>query len=238
MPNAKSLEHKTGHQTEHIVRSITAAIADRRLKPGTKLTEQKLADIFSVSRTIVRQALNQLSRDHLVTLSPARGAFVASPTVKEARDVFAVRSMLEISLITALCPIITPSQVHGLRKHLKQEKAAIAKADISKRTRLLGHFHLLLATMLDNQVLTDLLTDLLNRSSLIALMYQSSPSAERSHEEHEQLVNALEMRDTKRAVELMRQHLEHLEYNLRIEPEPTDLADVLAHGFMAEPVSG
>ena len=46
--------------TARIVLSITQAIVERRLMPGTKLAEQKIADIFQVSRTIVRQALNQL----------------------------------------------------------------------------------------------------------------------------------------------------------------------------------
>ena len=54
--------------TQRIVDSITTAIVERRLMPGTKLAEQKLADIFDVSRTLVRQALNQLSRDRLVLL--------------------------------------------------------------------------------------------------------------------------------------------------------------------------
>ena len=68
--------------TQRIVDSITAAIVERRLMPGTKLAEQQIADIFKVSRTLVRQALNQLSRDRLVTLEPARGAFVAKPGVR------------------------------------------------------------------------------------------------------------------------------------------------------------
>src|SRR6185295_4725304 len=80
--------------TQRIVDSITAAVAERRLMPGTKLAEQKLADIFRVSRTLVRQALNQLSRDRLVRLEPARGATVAAPSVAEARQVFAARQLI------------------------------------------------------------------------------------------------------------------------------------------------
>ena len=94
-------------QTQRIVDALTAAIVERRLMPGTKLVEQKIADIFSVSRTIVRQALNQLSRDRLVVLEPARGAFVATPSVDEARQVFEVRSMLEAAMVRSLCERIT-----------------------------------------------------------------------------------------------------------------------------------
>ena len=90
---------EAGTSTQRIVESITSAIVERRLMPGTKLAEQKIADIFKVSRTLVRQALNQLSRDKLVTLEPARGARVAEPSVEEARQVFEVRLMLESAMI-------------------------------------------------------------------------------------------------------------------------------------------
>ncbi|WP_029523720.1 GntR family transcriptional regulator, partial [Polaromonas glacialis] len=89
--------------TQRIVESITAAIVERRLMPGTKLTEQKIADIFDVSRTIVRQALNQLSREHLVVLEAARGASVAMPSIEEARQVFEVRAMIESAMVRQLC---------------------------------------------------------------------------------------------------------------------------------------
>ncbi|MBF9266747.1 GntR family transcriptional regulator, partial [Paracidovorax cattleyae] len=73
--------------TSAIVASLTKAIVEHRLLPGAKLAEQKLADHFGVSRTLVRQALFQLSQNRLVTLEPARGAFVAAPSAEEARQV-------------------------------------------------------------------------------------------------------------------------------------------------------
>ena len=107
--------------TQRIVDSITTAIVERRLMPGTKLAEQQIADIFGVSRTLVRQALNQLSRDRLVTLEPARGAFVAKPSVQEARQVFEVRAMLEAAIVKQLCAVITDAQIAELRSHMRAE---------------------------------------------------------------------------------------------------------------------
>lgn len=204
--------------TQHIVQSITQAIAERRLMPGTKLTEQKLCEHFSVSRTLVRQALNQLSRDQLVTLLPGRGAFVAQPTIEEAQQVFEVRAMLEATITTDLCAHITPEQVAELKSHLAKERKALRTKDIAERTRLLGEFHSLLATMHGNRVLAGILSDLLLRSSLIALMYQSSQSAQESHTEHVMLVKALERGDTQAATHLMQQHLQHVRSNLKLEP--------------------
>jgi len=213
--------------TQRIVESITGAIVERRLMPGTKLAEQKIADIFKVSRTIVRQALNRLSRDKLVTLEPARGAHVAEPSVEEARQVFEVRHMLESALVRRLAPRITPAQVAELRAHLAAERAAVRRSDVPGRTRLLADFHVVLAGMLGNDTLAQLLTDLLSRCSLIALMYQSAHSAEHSFEEHVAIVDALEQRDTRAAQRLMEAHLLNVERNLKLDPRGHDLTTAL-----------
>jgi DNA-binding GntR family transcriptional regulator len=213
--------------TQRIAQAITTAIVERRLMPGTKLAEQQIADIFKVSRTLVRQALNQLSRDHLVTLEPARGAFVAQPSVEEARQVFEVRKMVEAALVKQLCAVITDEQVATLRAHLLTEADAVARTDITGRTRLLADFHVVLARLLSNEVLAQLLADLLSRCSLIALMYQSAHSAEHSAEEHVAIVDALERRDARAAAKLMEAHLGNVERNLQLHPRVGDLAQLL-----------
>ncbi len=213
--------------TDRIVDSITSAIVERRLMPGTKLVEQQIADLFSVSRTVVRQALNRLSRDRLVTLEPARGAFVSMPSIDEARQVFEVRRLLEVGMVRSLSQRITDAQLTELRAHLRDERQAVARSDVSGRTRLLADFHVVLARMLGNEVLAQLIADLLSRSQLIALMYQSGHSAEHSQSEHVDIVEALEHRDTRAAVKLMEQHLASVERNLRLDPQVPNLASVL-----------
>ncbi|HEY8973526.1 MAG TPA: GntR family transcriptional regulator [Burkholderiaceae bacterium] len=213
--------------TDGIVESITTAIVERRLMPGTRLVEQQIADVFEVSRTVVRQALNQLSRDRLVTLEPARGAFVATPSIDEARQVFQVRRLIEGGMVRQLAAQITDKQVEQLRAHLRDERQAVSRVDVSGRTRLLADFHVVLARLLGNEVLAELIADLLSRSQLIALMYQSSHSAEHSQEEHVDIVDALARRDGRAAARLMERHLEAVERNLRLDPRTPDLASVL-----------
>lgn len=216
-----------GTSTQRIVESITTAIVERRLMPGTKLAEQKIADIFKVSRTLVRQALNQLSRDKLVTLEPARGARVAEPSIDEARQVFEVRQMLEAAMIRRAATELSDVQLAELRSHLRDEQAAVQRTDVSGRTRLLADFHVVIATMLGNQVLAELLADLVTRSSLIALMYQSAHSAEHSLAEHVAIVDALSRRDAKAAARLMEEHLHNVERNLQLDPRTPDLSEAL-----------
>ena len=223
----RRLAPAAGDMTRRIADSIATAIVERRLMPGTKLGEQKVADIFKVSRTLVRQALNQLSRDRLVTLEPGRGARVARPSVDEARQVFEVRRMLEAAMIRRAASELGPGQVQALRGHLQEEQATLRGTDIPGRTRLLADFHVVVAGMLGNGVLAAMLGELVSRSSLIALMYQSAHSAEHSFEEHVAIVDAIERHDARGAVRLMESHLQHVEQALGLEPRRPDLAAAL-----------
>lgn len=203
--------------TSFIVNALTKAIVEHRLHPGTKLAEQKLADHFGVSRTLVRQALFQLSQNRLIRLEPARGAFVAAPSVAEARQVFAVRRMLEAEMTRAFIREVSPAKIKALREHVVLEKAAVERDDVSGRTELLGDFHVRMAELMGNQVLAQMLAELISRCALITLMYQSSGAAEHSNAEHLDIVKALAAKDEERAVRLMDEHLHHVEENLSFD---------------------
>ena len=203
--------------TRTIVEALTRAIVEHRLQPGTKLAEQKLADHFGVSRTLVRQALFQLAQKHLVRMEPARGAFVAAPNVVEARQVFQVRRLLEAEMVREFVRTVTPAKIKALREHMSQEKAAMGRDDASERQQLLGDFHVRIAELAGNGVLAQILRDLVSRSSLITLMYQRDSFAAHSQEEHVELVKALAAKDEKRAVKLMDEHLQHVEQSLAFD---------------------
>lgn len=216
--------------TSAIVQALTRAIATHRLQPGTKLAEQKLADHFGVSRTLVRQALFQLAQNRLVTLEPARGAFVSTPSVQEARQVFAVRRMLEAEMTRAFVQTSTPAKIRALRQHVAHELSAVEGTDARTRTELLGDFHVRMAELMGNEVLAQLLGDLISRCALITLMYQTDSAAAHSHEEHAEIVAALAARDEERAVQLMQAHLLHVEESLAFDHKrPTnDLSKALS----------
>ncbi len=218
----KNMESST---TRSIVDALTKAIVEHRLQPGTKLAEQKLADHFGVSRTLVRQALFQLSQNKLIRLEPARGAFVAAPAVDEAKQVFAVRRMLEAEMTREFVRTVTPAKIKALKEHVALEKSAVSGEDISGRTELLGDFHVRMAELMGNQVLAQILGELISRCALITLMYQSTSAAEHSNDEHADIVKALAARDEERAVRLMTEHLEHVEANLTFDRKvrPTTL---------------
>ncbi|WP_230181626.1 GntR family transcriptional regulator [Aquabacterium sp. CECT 9606] len=215
--------------TELIVAAVTRAIVEHRLQPGAKLVEQTIGDRFGVSRTIVRQALIRLSQLKLVRLEPARGAFVAKPSIDEAREVFAVRRMVESQMLRELVEQARPIDIKRLKAHLKAEREAVSRIDVATRTKLLFDFHVRLSEVLGNQVLTELIQELVSRCSLITLMYQSSDDAGVSNAEHVSILRAIEARDADEAIRLMEAHLSTVEHQLTEHPRVPQftLADAL-----------
>lgn len=220
--------------TAQIVRTLTQAIVAHQLAPGAKLVEQKLADQFGVSRTLVRQALLQLSQHQLIRLEPARGAFVAAPSVNEAREVFAVRRMLEVEMTRQFVHHVTPARIRALKAHVAQEKLAVDQGDATGRTALLGDFHVRMAELMGNDVLAQMLGQLVSRCALITLMYQSDRAAQHSHDEHGQIIKALAAKDEALAVQLMQAHLTHVEENLDFDRGPASVDVSTAPGQFAD----
>ncbi|MEY4421380.1 MAG: hypothetical protein RLZZ498_1976 [Pseudomonadota bacterium] len=216
--------------TRSIVDALTKAIVEHRLHPGTKLAEQKLADHFGVSRTLIRQALFQLVQKRLIRMEPARGAFVATPSSEEARQVFAVRRMLELEMTRNFVRHVTPAQIKSLKDHVAEEKAAVSRGDVPGRTDLLGDFHVRMAELMGNEVLAQMLGELISRCALITLMYQSSNAAEHSAEEHAEILKAIIAKDEKLAIKLMDEHLRHVEEGLALDRKvpSNDIAMALA----------
>src|SRR5262245_48751779 len=85
---AESRRRADVDRTEAVYREIHAAIVERRLPPGAKLPEPHLAELFGVSRTLIRQALQRLVHDHLAIQEPNRGVRIAEPSAEEVRHLY------------------------------------------------------------------------------------------------------------------------------------------------------
>ena len=214
-----------------IVRSIGEAIADRRLPPGTKLTEESLAAAFGVSRERVRKVLLLLSQRRVVTLIPNRGAFVTKPTAREAREVFEARRVIERAVMDRLAALPRPLPADMLKRlhdHGALEDAAERAGDRKAMIRLSGHFHLLLAEFAGNATLTGILADLIDRSSLAIAAFERHTAHTCSGEDHRRLIDALAGTAPGAATALMIEHLAAVEAQLDLDPQPDAPVDLKA----------
>lgn len=208
-----------------IATRITESILAKQLAPGTRLGEQQLADLFGVSRTLIREALMRLAARGIVQVSARRGWYVIEPTAAEAREAFEARRVIELGLLRHARPL-TQAALAKLRDHIAQEQGAIAGDDVGARSYLLGDFHVCLCECLGNNLLSDTLRDLTARTTLTAMLRQSSSQAVDSCEDHVHIVAALERGDIDEAERLMLDHLQVVESTL-YDAVPSDPLDAL-----------
>ena len=156
--------------------------------------------LFDCSRTIVREALTRLAARGIVTVSARRGWFVIEPSQDEAREAFEARRVIEVGLIrSAGSPAAsTRPRCKQLKAHLQREKAALKDSDVGTRSFLLGDFHVCLAECLGNTLLADTLRDFTARTTLIAMLYQSSHDAAQSCDDHVRIVDGAGARRRRR----------------------------------------
>lgn len=205
---------------------IVDAILAGRIGAGQHLGEQALADLFGVSRTLVREALGRLSARGMVEVNARRGWTVVQPSADEARDAFGARLAIETGMVQALPGALPPTQVRRLKQHVARERAAIRAGEPGERSYLLGDFHVCLAECAGNALLADILKDLTARTTLIATLYQSTHDAARSCADHARIVAALEAGDITQATQLVRAHIREVADHLR-QPSRDDPAERL-----------
>ncbi len=220
----------TGIVDEKIYNSVLKAVVNQRLPPGTKLTEASLCEAFSVSRTIVRKAIQRLAHDHILELRPNRGAIIAQPTPQETREIFAARRAIEAALVPLAVKNATRSNILRLRQIVRDEHAAFHDGDYAKWIRLGGEFHVLIAESAGNAVLIRFLRELVSRCSLIIALYQAPGKTSFPNDEHEKLIDAIATGNSALAVKLMEQHLLDIENNLHLsgDQRDVDLIDILS----------
>ncbi|EPJ8753572.1 MULTISPECIES: GntR family transcriptional regulator [Pseudomonas] len=205
--------------TQTIVTAISDAIYHRRLPPGTKLNEREIAELFSVSRTVVRQALIRLSQDKLVEISPKRSTSVWCPTFDDAFELYQMLLVLESGVIDQLIQCITEPQLQELRAHTEKEHTAHRCGLEDEGDKLGRGFHSLLISFLGNNTIDQIHSQLRRREALINALYRVGFDYCKLRNEHAELVKCLENKDAPAAKELLASH-----YNLVIKGYKFDAA--------------
>jgi DNA-binding GntR family transcriptional regulator len=210
-------------EEEIIVERVYAALIDQRLAPGTKLSEAAMCEAFGVGRMRIRRSLLLLANRELVDLLPNRGAFVARPTAKQARDIFQARLLVEPSLAKIAVGNARAKDITALERHLHKETEAHKTGNRREAITLSGQFHTALAQIADNAVMLRTVKDLVARSSLIIGMFGHTGVNNCRDDEHAGLLQAFRTGDGDLAHQLMEQHINHIKDHLDLnKPKPQE----------------
>lgn len=204
------------NRTEQICRALRSAILERAVLPGMKLPEDALGERFGASRTIVRQALERLAAEGLVELRQNKGAAVASPSLEEAQDLFALRAQVEDLVIVRLASGLTKKQEAALAAHIaKEEKAKDGPEPLS--IKLATEFHILMAELTESPVLIRYVNEISYRCGLTLSQFARPHSTSCGIQEHQDILAALKAGNITAAQTIARAHLDAVSERARFD---------------------
>jgi GntR family transcriptional regulator, trigonelline degradation regulator len=146
-----------------VLEVLRAAIVDGRLAPGARLIERELIAMMGVSRTVIREALRQLEAEGLVDVVPNRGAMVRELTLEEARDLYAIRALLEGLAARMFVEKASPAEIVALGLELKATAAASRRRDPEATILAKNQFFAVLFAGAGSETLSTMLATLLAR---------------------------------------------------------------------------
>jgi len=124
---------------DQVLVALRQRIVNGDYPPGERLTEDRLAEDFGVSRNPVREALRVVQAEGFVNLVPRRGAFVALPDASTIADLFAMREQLETLAARLAAERATDADVADLRALLDAARDATERVDLSRVIAISGN---------------------------------------------------------------------------------------------------
>jgi DNA-binding GntR family transcriptional regulator len=191
---------------EQVLVALRERIVDGSYAPGERLTEDRLAADFGVSRNPVREALRTAEAEGFVRVLPRRGVVVASPDESAVRDLFVVRARLEPLAARLAATRASTDDVAGLRALLAEAEVATRTGDLAEVARLNSALHRRVIDVGGN-VWLSALTGPLYRHVQWVFRLGAARRAPHSWSEHVRLVEAIAAGDPDAAERAAEQHV-------------------------------
>jgi DNA-binding GntR family transcriptional regulator len=201
-----TIGHRHQALRDQVLEEIRRRIVDGEYPPGTRLTEERLAADFGVSRNPVREALRVTETEGFVTLTPRRGAVVATPDAETIGDLFAIRGSLEATAARLAAERATPADVGRLRALLEAARTATDEGDLSRVAQLNNALHRTCIDITGNRWLTTVSTALYLHVHWV-FRIGAAQRAPHSWVEHIRIVDAIEAQDPDAAEAAARDHV-------------------------------
>ncbi len=187
-----------------IYKALRRAIIMGRREPGERLSVEAIAEEYGTSVTPVRDALQMLSQEGLVTIKPRSGYFVAQVTLKELRDLLELREILEVAAVERAARQIAAEQIARLQR-IHAGYAGDDDEAYERYTDENRRFHCLVAEASGNQALVEILGRLHDRLARFMVMRRAGRTMEQTHA---RIIEALEAHNVSAARQAMLDELE------------------------------
>ncbi len=193
-----------------VYKIIKEGIVHRKLLPGTQLKESDLVEKLGVSRTPIREALNQLSKEGMIEIFPRKGAFVRNCTKDEVIEILILREVLEGAAARLATLQMSDGLVGKLEVFFKEYRRGLidyAQADEGFHSEIIGASgSARLVGLISN------LKDTLQMLDMRTVSFRYPERIQQSLREHLKIIGAFKARNSALAEKLTREHFQRTRF--------------------------
>lgn len=216
LPTTATLGLVQGHSlTTALKRELERLIFDGKLRAGERINESSLAAHFKTSRGPLREALQALGEQGLISFARNRGAFVRQIPLAEAEELYDLRAALDDEVGRKLAGNLTEQQAQTLEDLLRKMDEYAAANDISSYYVDNLRFHDLLVQYAGNRRLADIYRRVIKELHLFRLQGLYAGGAKVSNVEHRYILQAIKTGDAEGAGQALRNHIEAARIRMR-----------------------
>lgn len=193
---------------KQVIDGMRKAIVEGAFTPGQKLVERELCALFDVSRSLMREALQQLEAEALITIVPFRGPMVSEILLEEAKSIYEVRQALEALVGAGCARNASDNDIAMLEAALARIEECQGKSDQKLLVQAKNEFYDILMNACGNPVVKEMLTGLNNRINYLRRLSMSQPGRlDETVRELNAIIEAIRQRDAGLASGLCSAHV-------------------------------
>jgi len=210
--NLKNINMDSNQQVNDSVYNILKAnIMSLNLKPGDRISEQVISNILNVSRTPVREAIIQLTKEGLVYVLPQRGTFISKISLEAVDNARFLRLCFELEVVQLVAEIIDDETIKILEDNINRQKEALSQELYDEMFRLDQELHRTISKVINREGAWETIVGISTHYIMArVLSLIGKISWEKAIQQHVALLDAFKAHDREKASEVIRNHLANL----------------------------
>jgi GntR family transcriptional regulator, rspAB operon transcriptional repressor len=192
-----------------VYETLKRKIINQDLKPGEPISDGMLSRELEVSKTPIREAVQQLEKEGFIENIPGKGAFVSRISIQDVRETFEIREMLECEAVKRAALRRDPQKLDAIRMAFDSRETAVPDGE-RRQFRSGDQIHAFIFESIANRRLTEIYQRLLEHIVRHRIHFFSDSHqgrSEESYKEHIEILDALTAQDPVRCEQAMRTHL-------------------------------
>ena len=206
--NLGGIDYNRKYLRDVVFESLKDAIMNGKLEQGKMITEQQISREFGISRTPVREALYKLTATGLIRIIPHKGFLISKWSIKEIRDVFEIRIVLERLAVELFIRNYYQENLEELENITRKMGKAVQENNFIEAAKMNNKFHDLIIEKSDNHEISTVMEPLKNKINIFRLISISTPSRlKTSLAEHQSILDSISQKDIVNAKKLIEIHI-------------------------------